>query len=297
MFRFAWIVRLTFVIAALVAAGCDRSDRGVALPAAYVHRDAVPIGGPVDITLGFRVSPSAAPFPDDCRVLLRFLYDDGSVMASDDHDPPTPAREWRPGAAISYTRRIFAPDVPYVGDVSIVMGLASRSGKRLALSGKERGDRTYEVGTLKLNSQRTLLVYRGGWHQPESIEAGPAWRGTTGVATMSFFNPHRDAVLHLRLDGSPDRFDSPQHVSILVGDRLLRTIEARTSEATDYEVPVAAADFGPSREPVLTIKVDKTFVASPPGRGRDTRELGVRVYNVFLAPRDAPSQDPQPATR
>ncbi len=290
MSRVARITRMTLIVAALIPVSCDRTHRGVALPTAYVHRESVPIGGPLDITLGFRISPQAPPFPGDCRVLLRFLYDDGSVMASYDHEPPVAAREWRRGAAIVYTRRIFAPEVPYVGDVPIVMGLYSRSGKRLALSGKERGHRMYEVGMLKLNAQRTLLAYRNGWHRPESAGSEPGWRWTTAVATMSFFNPRRDAVLHVRFDGSPDRFDSPQHLSLLIGDRVLETIEVRTAEVTDLEVPVAAADFGPGREAVLTIKVNKTFAESAraPGRGRDPRELGVRVYNVFLESRGTP---------
>jgi hypothetical protein len=32
----------------------------------------------------------------------------------------------------------------------------------------------------------------------------------------------------------------------------------------------------------MTIAVDKTFVPSRVHKGRDHRELGVRVYNVFL---------------
>lgn len=103
------------------------------------------------------------------RVLLRFLFDDGTVMASYDHDPPTPAHDWQPETPVTYTRRIFAPEVPYVGDVPVVVGLVSASGKRLPLFGKEVGDRMYEVARFKLHAQRILVV---------PLEAGIVMRAT-----------------------------------------------------------------------------------------------------------------------
>jgi hypothetical protein len=265
------------------ACGAVEREREAALPSLRLHRESVPIGGPFEITLSFTMPPDAPPLAENYRVLLRFLFDDGKEMANADHEPPVPTRQWQAGRTVSYTRRVFAPDVPYVGDVPIVVGLYSASGRRLPLSGKQKGDRTYEVATLKLNGQRTLLIHDEGWHAPELPATEPGWRWTKGTATMTFRNPRSDAVLHLRLDGSPD-LGTPQHVSIVLGERIVHTFPV-TVDVTDHEVPLSAADFGGDPESVLRIQVDKTFVPARLGTGTDTREMGIRVYNVFLEPR------------
>jgi hypothetical protein len=281
--RFEWISRAAFcAVAVATAVGCADRERAMAMPSIYLHQDSVAIGGPIEITVSFHIPRDVPPFAENHRVLLRLLFDDGNVMGSYDHDPPIPTRRWEAGRTITYTRRIFAPDVPYVGDVPVVVGLYSTAGKRLVLSATHKGDRMYEVGTLRLNAQRTLLALGGGWHRPESPAHEPGWRWTQSAATMTFHNPRRDAMLHLRLDGSPDRFDTPQQVSLLIGDRVVHSFHVSSTSVTDHAVPLRAGDFGADREATLTIKVDKTFVPARMGQGSDTRELGVRVYNVFL---------------
>ena len=91
-------------------------------------------------------------------------------------------------------------------------------------------------------------------------------------------------MLYLRLSAEPDVFPTPQHVSLLSRSRAVHTFPVAVTQ-TDYQIPLTAADFGDDDEVVMTIAVDKTFVPARVHKGRDHRELGVRVYNVFLEPK------------
>jgi hypothetical protein len=219
---------------------------------------------------------------------MRLLFDDGELMGSYDHDPPTPTRSWQPGAPVRYTRRIFVPDVPYTGNVPIVVGLYSLgSHKRLRLSGKDLGGRTYTAGMLTFRASTTLLRLNEGWHQPEhSADLQTEWRWTGGEASMTVQNPHHDSVLYVRVDGRRDLFAAPQEVSIVRGDRILQRFVVMSSAPTDYDLPLSADDLGSDEEVKLTLKIDKPFVpARVRGGGSDTRTLGIRVFKAFLEPR------------
>jgi hypothetical protein len=274
-----WIAHAALASAVAVSTCADR-DVPAATPSALLHRDSVPLGAPVDITLRFRTARGAS-LAGNHRVLLRFLFDDGTVMASYDHDPPTPADMWQPDTPVTYTRRIFVPEIPYVGDVPVVVGLASPTGKRVRLSGKDVGDRMYEVATFKLHAQRHLLVHADGWHRLEGPAGEGGYRWTHAGATMTFRNPRKDAVLHLRLSAQSDVFPAPQQASILIGSRTVHRFPVAAAQ-TDYQLPLSAADFGVDDEAILTIKVDRTFVPAAVQKGRDHRELGLRVHNIFL---------------
>lgn len=282
MRRAGWLGPALLAGVAAVIVACATRERTLIVPALHLHRDAVAIGGPLDVSLTFHVPRQAEPLADDHRVLLRFLFDDGKEMGSDDHDPPVPTRQWQPGRTVTYTRRMFVPDVPYVGPAAIVAGLYSRSGTRLRLAGKDEGDRRYRVGTVTLNARRILLVPQHGWHRPESPPDEPGWRWIGSEATMTFHNPGRGAVLHLRVDGGSH--PASRRVSLLIDDRVVHGFDVTSDEMIDREVPLAAGDFGAGRETTLTIQVDKTFVPAQSG-GTDARELGVRVYHVFMEPR------------
>jgi hypothetical protein len=264
----------------LAASACADRDPPTVTPSALLHRNDIALGAPVDITLRFRLARGAAPLAGNHRVLLRFLFDDGTVMASYDHDPPTPAQEWQPETPVTYTRRIFAPEIPYVGDVPVVVGLVPSSGKRLRLFGKEVGDRMYEVARFKLHAQRILVVPLDGWHRHEGDDEG-GYRWTQSRATLTFRNPRQDSVLHLRLSAQPDLFPAPQQASLLIGNRAVHTFPVAATQ-TDYQIPLTAADFGADDEVLMTIAVDRTFVPAEVQKGADHRELGVRVHNMFL---------------
>jgi hypothetical protein len=271
---------------AAIVAGCTARDP-VATVSMTLSRNPAPTGGPVDVTLQFAVPPGSAP-PDDGRVLLHFLFDDGELLAAFDHDPETPTRNWRPGTTVKDTQRIFVPDLPYVGNVSVVAGLYSAgSHARWRLTGRDAGGRTYKVGTLTLRAPDTFVVLKGGWHQPEDSTAlEPESRWTEAEASMTVENPHRDSMLSLRVAGRPDLFAAPQQVSVVSRGRILQQFAVTSAAPTDYDLPLSSSDLGSEEETMLTLKVDRTFVpARVGGESGDTRTLGIRVVKVFFEPR------------
>jgi hypothetical protein len=285
---FLYSIAYASIASVAIMAGC--ADRGpiAATVSLTFSRNPVPIGGPVEITLQFAIAAGAPPLLEDGRVLMRFLFDDGELMASFDHDPPTPTRDWQPGATVTYTQRIFVPDVPYVGNVSVLVGLYSvRSNKRLRLAGRDVGGRTYKVGTLTLRAPKTFLVLNEGWHQPEhSTELQTEWRWTEAEASMTVQNPRRDSVLYLRIAGRPDALETPQQVSVVRRDRILQHFAVTSAAPTDYDLPLSGDDLGSEEEATLTLKIDKTFVpARIRGGSGDMRTLGIRVFKAFLEPR------------
>ena len=68
-------------------------------------------------------------------MFVHFLDADDEQMWTDDHDPPTPTTAWKPGQTVEYTRTMFAPVYPYVGQAKIVAGLYDpANGDRVKLS-------------------------------------------------------------------------------------------------------------------------------------------------------------------
>ncbi|HWP99225.1 MAG TPA: hypothetical protein VNK92_02020 [Vicinamibacterales bacterium] len=284
------------VLVCVLAAGCGRrapEEPPVATPGFSISRQRVPLGSPVEVTYRFEVAPTAK-FDGDYRVFVHFLDSEDELMWTDDHDPAPPTRQWKPGQRIEYTHTMFTPVYPYLGETRVRMGLYSaQTGRRLRLSGKEVGDREYEVGTFTLApaSENIFLVYRDGWHPPETPAGSPGreWQWTKKTATVSFRNPKRELVLYLEADGRPDVFDPPQQVSIRVGDRVIYTFPMTDDRPTVRKIPIPAAALGEGDTVDLRIEVDRTFTPSaiPPGRpghGKDVRELGIRVFRLFVGP-------------
>ena len=71
-----------------------------------LSRPKVALGSPVEVTYKFTVAPDA-PSLGQRRVFVHFLDADEELMWTDDHDPPTPTSEWKPGQ----TDRIHPDDV------------------------------------------------------------------------------------------------------------------------------------------------------------------------------------------
>jgi len=131
------------MILAVALAGCGTSSKQppVATPAVAVNHARVPLGSPLEITYEFRIAADAPAFAEDYRVFVHFVDADEELMWTDDHFPPTPTTQWKPGQTIKYNRLLFVPVYPYVGDASIEIGLYGKDGKRLPLAGTEKGQR------------------------------------------------------------------------------------------------------------------------------------------------------------
>ena len=273
------------------AVGCGRTDSAspVATPAVGLNRTRVPLGGPLEMTYRFTVAADAPGFTGDYRVFVHFLDADGALMFSDDHGPPTPTMSWRPGQVITYERRTIVPVYPYIGEVTVAIGLYSPvMGDRLPLAGEHLGQLAYRVATMEMapQSESRFLEFEDGWYMAESVPEEPdrEWQWTTGRATISFRNPRADSTLHLEVNGRPELFDVPQILTLAIDDTVLETLEMVSAEPTYHVIPVPAASFGAADAVALTLTVDPTFVPSvvTDGENPDERELGVQVFYVFL---------------
>jgi hypothetical protein len=271
-------------------AACRRKEVGpppVATPSVTLNHDRAPLGSPLEITYKFVVA-SDAKFTEDYRVMSHIVDADGQMMWDDDHPPPTPTTQWKPGETVEYTRTIFVHVYPYVGEASIQVGLYSMSNqKRLPLTGEDVGQRAYKVARIQLQPQteNIFTIFKDGWHPAESAEhnASVEWQWTKRDATLSFKNPKKDALLYFDVD-SPDSVPhDPQQVQVSLNDQPVAELTLKPADRVLKRIPLTVAQLGTAEMSELRISVDKTFVpALVTANSKDPRELGVRVFHAFV---------------
>jgi hypothetical protein len=283
---------LVVVMMAVVIAGCGKkADTAppVATPTVTLNHTRVPLGSPVEVTYKFQVAPSAT-FAKNYRVMVHFLDADDELMWTDDHNPPVPTSAWKPGQTVEYTRTVFVPFYPYIGDATVAIGLyAPGSNERLPLAGDGAGQRAYRVAKIRLQPQtdNIFLAYVEGWNGPETAADNQAieWQWTKKDASIRFRNPKRDATFYLHYDGQPAMFDSPQTVNVYVRDAVVDTFQVTGTDEVIRRVALKAAQFGEDEMVTVRIAVDKTFVPALVKAGtKDVRELGIRVFHAFVEP-------------
>jgi len=287
------LVSLPCLIAFAVAAGaCGRQPDTappVATPTVALSRTDAPVGSPIDLTFRFTVAKDAPAFDGDYWVFVHFVDADGELLWTEDHQPPTPIREWKPGATIEYARTGFIPRFPDEGQAVVEVGLFSPStGMRLPLAGETRGDRSYQVATLNLRLETPVPIAFGqGWHDLEAADdaIGLEWQWSMREGTLLFPNPKRDAEFFLQLD-QPVTLGTPQHVEVRLGGAVVDAFMLPPGATQIRRVKLTAAQFGGGETASMTIVVDRTFVPAtiPALRNSDVRELGVRVFRAFLQP-------------
>jgi hypothetical protein len=278
----------------LVAAGavaCGSADEAppVASVAMTLSKTEAPLGSPIDMTYRFEVTPGAT-LDGTYRVFMHMLDADGVLRWADDHDPPVPTTAWVAGTPVEYTRTSFIPVVPYLGEATIRVGLyrADATDTRAPLSGPEPEGRSYKVATLTLlpQSENIFVVHRSGSHPPEFAPEAPAreWWWTQKEFVVSFRNPKKDATLYLEFDARPDLFDQPQSVNVYLGSQSVATFAADNKDPLLRRIPLRADLLGTSEMAELRLVVEPSFIPADIGAGQDTRELGIRIYHLFVDP-------------
>ncbi len=284
---------LVLTAAAASFAGCSRKpapEPGVATPSVSLSRDRAPLGSPIEITYRFEVANDAPAFAEDYTVFVGVVDADEELMWTDDHEPPVPTTRWKPGQKIEYTRTVFIPIYPYIGDASIHMGLYSPSTKkRVSLIGTDAGQRAYQVAKIQLlpQTENIFTVFKEGWHGPENAQdnAGTEWQWTRRDATLAFKNPKKDSVFYLDLDNPSRTFPDGQHVQIAIDGTPVSEFTVFQPRVL-HKIPLTAAQFGDAAMVEMHILVDKTFVPAllAGSNSKDPRELGVRVFHAFVEP-------------
>jgi hypothetical protein len=281
-------VSASVLLVALALSACSKkrdNEPPVATPSLTFSKDKAPIDSVVTLTYKFVVAPSAT-FDKDYWVFVHVLDPEGEQMWTDDHQPATPTSKWKPGDTIEYKRTIFVPNYPYLGEANVRLGLYDiASGTRLPLQAQEISRREYFVGKVQIqpSADNIFLVYKDGWHPAESDPKNPQnqWQWTKKTATMSFKNPKKDSTIYLQYDARADLFKTPQQVTLKLGDQAIAQFPADSKAPMIKAFPVTAAQFGANDMVDLVFDVDQTF---KPG-GTETRELGIRVFHVYVEPR------------
>jgi len=282
-----------FVIA-LCASSCSGANDGgtpVATPTVTISTKTAAIGSPIEMQYRFAVAADAPAVNEDYWVFVHFIDSDGELMWTDDHEPPTPVRQWKPGQTVEYTRTMFIPKFPYVGQTRVEIGLYSPgSGERLAMTGKTPGQRSYEVGAfdMRLESDDLFVIFRDGWHATEVAgeAAGLTWQWSRKDATLTFPNPKRVVELFLQLDQPVAAFSMPQQVEIKTATEAVDRFPLPPGRTELRRVKLSAGQLGTADTVELTLSVDRTFVPAtlPELKINDPRELGVRVFRAFVQP-------------
>ena len=283
------------LLGAVGTTSCSRkrdSEPVVAKPAVELSRAKAALGSPIDVTYRFTVPAGAPKLTENYRVFVHFVDSNEELMWTDDHEPPVPTSAWQPGQTVEYRRTVFIPIYPYIGEAAVLVGLyRAADNRRAALEGEDIGQREYKVATLELmpQSENVFLIYKDGWQPAEvaSDNAAIEWQWTKKDAVITFRNPKRDATLYMQFDARADLFPAPQKVTVTVNGQVVDQFDASARDPELRKAAVSAAQFGSAEMAELRISVDTTFVpAMLPGSSmKDTRELGIRVYHVFLEPR------------
>lgn len=279
------------VVLVMATAACGSSDDAppLATVSLTLSKSQAPLGSPIDMTYRFEVAPNAT-FDGNYRVFMHLLDADGVLRWSDDHDPATPTTQWKAGQTVEYTRTSFIPVVPYLGEATIRVGLykADAADTRAPLAGPDPQGRAYKVGTLQLlpQSENIFVVLKSGNNPPEFAPDNPAreWWWTMKEAVANFRNPKKDTTLYLEYDARPDLFDQPQTVNVYVGTQSVATFAADNTNPVLRRIPLRADVLGTGDAVELRLVVEPAFVPSAIGAGVDTRELGIRIYHLFVEP-------------
>jgi hypothetical protein len=282
------------VLTALVVslAGCSEAEDTtppVGAMQVSLSRPKVALGSPVEVTYKFTLNQDA-PNLGQRRVFVHFLDADEELMWTDDHDPPTPTAEWKPGQTVEYTRTMFIPSYPYVGPAKVAAGVYSPSSNdRLKLSNEDRGDRSYKVVDFELLAQteNIFVIFKDGWHPAEVVTEGAGrteWQWSKKDATIAFRNPKRDVTLVLQLDNPATGPNAAQQITVQIGDQPLTTIPLTAGNAPVLKFPVTAAQLGTADMVEMKFTADKTFVPALDAamKSGDPRELGARFFHVFI---------------
>ena len=208
------------------------------------------------------------------------------MLWNDDHEPPVPTSQWKPGQTVEYTRTRFVPVVPYSGDATVEVGLyrrrraacRCRAGCRRIAS---RRPRAYKVATLeflpRVRKHLRHLQDRLASGRVRSRRPDDSWKWTQKIgglvasAIPSATSRCYSSTTRGRTSFAASRSRSPSVPAISSSGRSGRL----RSGVRLRRIPITAAQLGAERHGGFEDRGRPDFVpAKLPAGGRDARELG-----------------------
>ena len=276
---------LATTVAIAAALSACRNDPAPATPAAQVvataQTSAVVAGAPVELEYRITRLAAASAVPADVWVFVHMVDAGGELVWTDDHQPerlPTTPDD----APVVYRRTMFVPRTAPAGRVRIEAGLYSRASGDRVPAPAAPPESGFEV---KPDGSGPFVVFGDGWHAAEYVDQQQAseWRWSKGDARLSFRHPQRDAVLAVELD-QPVNAVGAQTVELRAGSDLLATLNVEPGVRRIHTVALPVVRMGRGSTVELNLHVQPTFVPAnmPNLTSSDTRELGVRVFNLYV---------------
>jgi hypothetical protein len=283
-------------MAAALLPACSRRKPAEVNPIAASfspNRSRAPLGSAIEVTYTWDLEPAAKKLSQDYRALVHFLDKDRHILFTDDHMPTPAPSAWEPGQKYSYKRTVFVPINPYVGPVTVAMGLypAVGKGERVAIKGEDVGLRAYKVAQLELlpQTENIFVVLKEGWHSPETSPSNPALEHTwtKKEAVASFKNPREDVILYLEADTCLKCFPEQPTLALNVGAAGVQ-LPIDTTDVFLRRIKVAAQDLGTEDWVDVRFAMSQSFVPKLLGdlRSADDRELGLNVYHLYVTQAD-----------
>ena len=271
-------------------------------PSFVANRMSAPLDSAIEVTYTWKTGPEFKKIDGDYRALVHFI-DQGKVQLFTDDHAITPApSSWEPNKTYSYTRTLFIPLVTYIGEATVTMGLYPNTprGERVPLKGEDFGLREFKVASLQLLAQveNVRVYHKEGWHNPEPRPNDPAvdstWTKKEGV--LSFKNPKKPVIVYLQFDApySPKNYPAgAPTLTVSAQGRASFVHKFENAELVEKKIRFKAEDLGAEDTVELRLSMDQTIVPKTLGISpTDDRELGVRVYDVFVGVEDELGQVP-----
>lgn len=276
-----------FIVLALLAwCGCS-TEHATIVPKLQINKKSAEMGTPIEVTYSFSTKKDYVPLKKDLTVFVHFLDPKGNIRFQDDHQPPKPTSTWRPNGNYNYTRTLFIPKNIPAGEYTVTMGIYSPdNGERMELDSKKYDHREYDMAKLlvEIPPQEPIIQFGKGWYDPESVptDVSTHWRWIGKEAVMKVRNPMSDSLLYFKADGVPERFKEPQLVTLTVGDYVVDTFPITSNQIFLKKYNVPKDKLGTNKMLEVKVSVDRAFVPAEDKVSADTRELGLRVYELYL---------------
>jgi hypothetical protein len=138
-------------------------------------------------------------------------------------------------------------------------------------------------------TENIFLVYKEGWHNPESSAQNPSLERTWTKkdALVSFKNPKKDIIVYLEADTNAKAFDQPPVLTVAVGGKSGLVVPIENSEVFLKKIRVKAADLGDQEWVDLRLSMNSSFIPKAKGvNPTDDRELGLMVYHLYVGEAD-----------
>ena len=215
---------------------------------------------------------------------------DDELMWTDDHNPPMPTTQWKPGQTIEYTRTVFVPVLPVRRRCVDPHGaVLADQPEAAAAAGEDAGQRAYKVAKLQLlpQTENVFTVFKDGWHPAETPpnNASVEWQWTKKEATLAFRNPKKDSVFYLDAGQSGQRRSrgaAGPGEARRPGRRRVHARARRAASAQDSAAGGAARRRGHGRTADRRSTRRSCRRCCPASTSKDPRELGVRVFHAFV---------------